>query len=104
MGVGSVSIKVYHVVDIFVPNAFTPNGDGHNDVLRAVPIGIRDFKYFVVYNRWGQQVFYTRDAAKGWDGSINGKPQDTGTYVWAAAGADFTGKGIQRRGTVVLIR
>ena len=104
VGVGSVSIKVYHVVDIFVPNAFTPNGDGHNDVLRAVPIGIRDFKYFVVYNRWGQQVFYTRDAAKGWDGSINGKPQDTGTYVWAAAGADFTGKGIQRRGTVVLIR
>jgi gliding motility-associated-like protein len=103
-GTASISIKVYEVSDIFVPSGFTPNGDGHNDLLRAIPIGIRDFKYFVVYNRWGQRVFQTADPAIGWDGTLNGQMQGTGTFVWMAAGVDYKGTLIQRKGTTILIR
>ncbi|HEV3324446.1 MAG TPA: gliding motility-associated C-terminal domain-containing protein [Puia sp.] len=99
-----ISIKVYEVSDIFVPSGFTPNGDGHNDLLKAIPIGIRDFKYFVVYNRWGQRVFQTADPAIGWDGTLNGQSQSTGAFVWMAAGVDYKGTLIQRKGTTILIR
>jgi gliding motility-associated-like protein len=103
-GEGSISIKVYTVSDIYVPNAFTPNGDGRNDILRAIPIGIKEFRLFVVYNRWGQLVFTTKNQSMGWDGTINGRLQDTGTYVWMTEGIDYKGNVIQRKGTVILIR
>jgi gliding motility-associated-like protein len=102
---GTRSIKVYSgVADIFVPNAFTPNGDGHNDVLHALPVGIRDFKYFAVFSRWGQRVFYTTDPAKGWDGSTAGHYVPATTYVWIAAGVDYRGVLVEHKGTVILVR
>jgi gliding motility-associated-like protein len=101
---GTRSIKVYSVADIFVPNAFTPNGDGHNDVLHARPVGIRDFKFFAIYNRWGQRIFYTTDPAVGWDGTIGGQYVNTSTYVWFAAGIDYRGVLLERTGTVILVR
>ncbi len=104
VGIDTISIKVFAVSDIFVPSGFTPNGDGHNDILRAIPIGIKDFKYFAVLNRWGQRIFYTSNPERGWDGTISGTPQGTGTYVWMAEGVDFHGKVIAKKGTVVLIR
>ncbi|KIC89517.1 PKD domain-containing protein [Flavihumibacter sp. ZG627] len=89
--------------DIFVPNAFTPGGSS-NTVFRPRPVGIARFDYFRVYNRWGQLVFSTREANRGWDGNINGNAQGTGTYVWMVQGTDFTGKTIFKKGTMVLIR
>lgn len=103
-GTDSVSIHVFKASDLLVPNAFTPNGDGHNDVLRITPIGVREFKYFAVYDRWGRRVFYTMSPGAGWDGTINGNRQDTGTYVWIAAGTDYKGNRIERKGTVIVIR
>jgi gliding motility-associated-like protein len=102
--IASIAIKVYNATDIFVPNAFTPNGDGHNDVLRAIPIGIRLFSSFAVFDHWGQKVFYTRNFTEGWDGTYKGKQQNTGTYVWMAAGIDYNGHNLIRTGTVILIR
>jgi len=102
---GTRSIKVYSVADIFVPNAFTPNGDGHNDVLHARPVGIRKFEYFAVFNRWGQRIFYTADPSVGWDGSTGGHyVNGTTTYVWMAAGIDYRGVLVERKGTVILVR
>jgi gliding motility-associated-like protein len=101
------TLKVYSVAeaDIFVPNAFTPNGDGHNDVLHAKPVGIRDFKYFAIFNRWGQRIFYTADPLVGWDGSTGGHYVNaTTTYVWMAAGIDYRGVLVERKGTVILVR
>jgi len=103
-GADEIILKVYAYADIFVPNAFTPNGDGHNDLLRVVPAGIREFRSFAVYSRWGQQVFQTSNPDKGWDGAIGGRLQGAGTYIWTALGIDYHGNTIQRRGVVMLIR
>jgi gliding motility-associated-like protein len=102
----SASIKIVAVTvsDMVVANAFTPNGDGHNDVLRVRLIGIKDFKYFRVFNRWGQQVFSTTNEGMGWDGTVGGQVQPLGTYVWMAMGLDFSGRAVARQGTVILIR
>jgi gliding motility-associated-like protein len=101
---GQIVIKVYLAPDIFIPNAFTPNGDGHNDILRVIPAGIKVFKYMAVFNRWGQKVFYTSNPGEGWDGTFNGTPQQGGTYIWTAEAIDFEGHTIQRKGSVILIR
>ena len=100
----TINIKVFKTnPDIFVPNAFTP-GKGHNTVFRPIPVGISNFEFFRIYNRWGQLVYSTNEANKGWDGSIGGKPQDPGTFVWMVRGVDFTGKVIFKKGTMILIR
>jgi len=101
---GSRSIKVFSVAGIFVASAFTPNGDGLNDVLHVRPVGIRDFKYFAIFSRWGQRVFYTTDPASAWDGRTNGQYVNGAAYVWMAAGIDYRGVLVERKGTVVLVR
>jgi gliding motility-associated-like protein len=103
-GTDEINIKVYQGPDIYVPNAFSPNRDGRNDVLKAIPVGIKEFKYFNVYNRWGQLIFSTKDASRGWSGEISHVPQAAGTFVWMAEGLDGKGNVVRRRGTVVLIR
>jgi gliding motility-associated-like protein len=89
--------------DIFVPNAFTPGGSS-NTIFRPKPVGISFFEFFRVYNRYGQLVFSTSEAGKGWDGKIAGVDQGSNTYVWMVKGRDFTGKTIFKKGTMVLIR
>ncbi len=99
-----ITIKVFKEANLFVPNAFTPNNDGINDLLHVIPIGIKDFHYFRIYNRQGELVFNTADAGAGWDGRISGQIPSTGGYVWAAEGIGYDGRLMQRRGNVVLIR
>ena len=90
--------------NIFVPSAFTPNNDGLNDILKAIPVGIKTFDYFSIYNRWGQLLFSTSDPDIGWDGTFGGQLQSTGTFVYMAQGMDYLGNPVFRKGTVVLIR
>lgn len=100
-----VKVRVFKTgPDIFVPNAFTPNGDGKNDVSRPILVGITKLNYFSIYNRWGQLIFTTTEENKGWDGRFNGVPQPSGAYVYQALGVDFLGKTVFKKGTVVLIR
>ncbi|RYZ56370.1 MAG: PKD domain-containing protein [Sphingobacteriales bacterium] len=100
----TINVKVFKTQpDIFVPNAFNPAGT-RNPVFRPVPVGISTLSYFRVYNRWGQLVFQTSQAGKGWDGMVDGKPQGAGAFVWIVSGVDYTGKTVTRRGTAVLIR
>jgi gliding motility-associated-like protein len=65
----------------YLPNAFTPNGDGLNDVFRPIGNDIVDFQ-MMIYNRWGQLVFETKDWNKGWDGSYKGRACEPGTYAY----------------------
>ena len=99
-----VNIKVFQAPEIYVPSAFTPNGDGLNDRLYPIPVGMKEFRYFRVYNRWGQIVFQSANAAQGWDARINGVNQPTGTFVWMAEGVDYKGNVVRRNGTTTLIR
>ncbi len=90
--------------DILVPSAFTPNGDGKNDISRPVLYGISKLNYFSIYNRYGQMVFNTSEVNKGWDGKLSGIEQPAGGYVYQTEGVDFSGAVVFRKGTVVLIR
>ncbi len=66
--------------------------------------GIKTFKYFTIFDRWGRQVFTTTNAGVGWDGTLNGRTLETGVYVWMAMGVDVNGRTVQQKGTVVLVR
>lgn len=103
---GEDSIKVWVVNQsaIFVPSAFTPNGDGLNDILKPMGIGYFNINYFRVYNRWGQQVFYTTAFNEGWDGKLNGTPQDIGTYFWILSMTNRFGAEEIIKGDAVLLR
>jgi gliding motility-associated-like protein len=103
-GSDEIKIKVYQGPEIYVPSAFTPNGDGKNDWLIALPVGIKEFKFLRVYNRWGQIVFTTQNPSRGWDGTISGADQQTGVFIWTAEGIDYTGKKVTRKGMTTLIR
>jgi gliding motility-associated-like protein len=89
---------------VFVPTAFTPNGDGRNDVVRPISVGIEKLNYFSIYNRWGERVFYTTADRAGWDGKVGGTPQASGVYVWMVSAIDYLGKPVFLKGTVTLIR
>jgi gliding motility-associated-like protein len=99
-----VLIKVYKGPTYYIPNAFSPNGDGMNDVFRPIPVGIAFTDYFNVYNRLGEMVFQSNQWLKGWDGTYKGKPAETGTYVWLIKGMDKYGKVVEMKGTVILVR
>ena len=90
--------------DILVPDAFTPNKDGKNDILKPIPIGITELNYFSIFNRWGQPLFNTKEFGKGWDGTLNGLAAESGTYIFQTQGIDFRGKTVYKKGVFVLIR
>jgi gliding motility-associated-like protein len=97
-------VKIVKNVEIYVPNAFTPNGDGLNDYLRPHLRGIKELRYFRVFNRWGQLVFEKRNEGVGWDGSLGGKPQPSQTVVWVLEGVGVDNKRYTKKGTSTLIR
>ena len=88
---------------LYLPNSFTPNGDGLNDLFRIPPGSLIELKELVVFDRWGRKVFATTDAAKGWDGRQKGKDSPAGVYVYLLRGKDDKGT-VTVRGTVLLVR
>lgn len=90
--------------DVYIPTAFTPNGDGKNEIFKPVIFG-KPRKYgFAIYNRWGAIVFQTSDPQKGWDGKIAGTIQPAGVFVWTCF-YQFNGAEMKtEKGTVLLIR
>ena len=80
------SVDIMVIVDddfsVDLPMAFTPNGDGVNDLVYVRGWGIYELLEFKVYNRWGQEIFFTKDINTGWDGTYKGKKQNVDTYVY----------------------
>jgi gliding motility-associated-like protein len=104
-GSDSIMVRLYRVdEDLYVPNAFSPNGDGLNENFRPILLGMKSLSYFRVYNRFGELVFSTSQVDKGWDGTFKGKPQNIGTYVWMAAGITYKNQLRRKKGYVILIR
>ncbi len=108
---GCFRIQNTHTVEILpkssvdVPTAFTPNGDGTNDVIYVDGWGIRKLNYFRVFNRWGQLLFESTDIKVGWDGMFNGIPQNMETYVYQVSAETYIDKeALLTTGTFKLIR
>jgi gliding motility-associated-like protein len=89
---------------VFVPNTFTPNGDGTNDKLYVRSKTLAQLEYFRLFNRWGAIVYESKSMSDGWDGSINGKLAEQGVYVYQVSGKCESGYDIATSGTVTLIR
>jgi gliding motility-associated-like protein len=107
---GIADIKTFSGGKVNIPNGFTPNNDGRDDVFYI--LGSEDVKLikdFSIFNRWGQKVFQVTNAEAndpkfGWSGFLNGKPADTGTYVYIVSIAFTDGTSQLFKGTVTLIR
>ena len=89
--------------EVLFPNAFTPNGDTHNDVFRPIFKGYHNFHVFRIVNRWGQTVFETSNSNGAWDGNYNGVPQDMGVYYYYLK-YDCGGGTQEAKGDVTLVR
>lgn len=101
----TLNVKVYKTPpEIFVPTAFTPNGDGLNDNLIPIPVGIVSIEYFRVYNRFGELVFSTSSIGKGWNGVYKGRDQGNESFVWQVLGKDYLGRPLYKKGESTLIR
>jgi gliding motility-associated-like protein len=101
----SVKVTVFKTAPtVFVPTAFTPNGDGLNDEVYPVAAGIQRINYFRIFNRWGQLVFATTRDRHGWDGRIRGAVQGSNVFVWMVNAIDYNGKSLFLKGTLTLIR
>jgi len=99
-----VHVNVIHSVSTTIPSAFTPNGDGKNDVFRVAGRRFEKLVDFSVFNRWGEKVYQSADFNTGWDGTFNGVPQSIGVYFYHIIVATSEGANKTYTGTVTLIR
>ena len=89
--------------DIFVPNAFTPNGDGKNDIFAVIGPSIKTME-LRLFNQWGQQIFATNDKTRGWSGLFDGQQQPAGIYIYVVKAVLYNGTIVNKKGTFLLIR
>lgn len=99
----TMTICILEPTEIFVPDIFSPNGDGQNDVLFVRGMGIKELK-FILYDRWGEKLFETSDINTGWDGTFRGKPVDPAVYVYYMDALLNTEKRVIQKGDITLIR
>ena len=99
----SVLLSVRSNNDIYVPNAFTPDKNGINDILYVYGHSIAKLS-MKIFNQWGEMVFETNDQSKGWDGSYKGRPQSTTVFAYALKATFINGEEAVRKGTILLIR
>ena len=101
----SNSVELTKSPQSFIPNAFTPNGDGLNDIFKPVLTYVDDEEYvFSIFDRWGNLIFYTEEITVGWDGNINGKPAAAGIYAYSLTYRQSETKMYKTQGHVTLIR
>jgi gliding motility-associated-like protein len=101
--VDSVKVMVDYNDVVIVPSAFSPNGDGKNDIFRIGSISFQKLLEFRVFNRWGQEIFSTTDPKQGWDGTFRGVMQDLGVYNYIIRVAYPDGKVDSYKGDITLI-
>jgi len=88
--------------EIFVPTGFSPNGDGHNDVFKVYGI-INDY-HLIIYNRWGEKVYESKDINETWDGKYLGELVPSGVYAFILTGKDVKGELIKKAGNISIVR
>ncbi len=99
----SLELCIYDPADLFVADAFSPNGDGINDVLYVRANGISTLDFFI-FNRWGKKVFESHSIHHGWDGSFEGKDLNTEVFIYHVSAVTNQGEIIRKKGNVTLIK
>ena len=100
-----VTVRINPVPLIFAPNAFSPNGDGDNDIYLPSIVGSREYEIYI-YSRWGEVVFHTEDPREGWNGQLNnnGEAMPVGVYTFAIYVRDLNDQFAEEKGYITLIR
>ena len=102
----TASIKINidpNLKDFFIPNAFSPNGDGQNDLFKVYGSSIQSLEMHV-FNQWGELLYVNKDLNSGWDGTWKGRPQPVGPYFYEVKVFFYNNVTITRRGNISLIR
>jgi gliding motility-associated-like protein len=99
----ATGLTLYPDVGIFIPNTFTPNGDGKNDVLKVYGNYLQKLN-MRIFNQWGEKVFETNEVTGGWDGTYKGQQAAVGVYVYTVTATMPDGRVISKKGTINLIR
>jgi gliding motility-associated-like protein len=99
----SITVYIYPEFRLFIPDAFTPNGDGLNDIFKPSTIGLKEYE-FQIFNRWGESIFETSGPNEGWNGTFKGSYSPQGVYVYLLKVVDIKGNSRTYNGKVVLIR
>ena len=98
----TVCVYVTKDFNVYIPNAFTPNEDGYNDVFIPVGYGINEIR-LTIFDRWGEQIFTSNETSIGWDGSRKGRQCEQGVYVYKAEVKTMAGHTVQYVGHVTLL-
>jgi gliding motility-associated-like protein len=101
-GIGTIATEISEG-SIYIPEAFSPNGDGQNDVFYVRCDCIKTMN-FIIFDRWGNKVFETNNNSIGWDGRYKGQPMNTGTYVYYITALLNDGTKFMKKGNVELVR
>lgn len=101
--IDNITIYVEFQNVIFVPNIFSPNGDGVNDILYVRGMGVSNLKFFL-YDRWGEKVFETTSLDKGWDGTFRGKEMNKAVFVYYLEATFLDGKQVTQKGDITLVK
>ncbi len=99
----TILVKACQPCDVFLPNAFSPNSDGHNDFLTILGGNYSNFE-MIIYNNSGQEVFRSSDVSRTWDGISNGQKLEIGVYVYTLFAKCIEGTVIQKTGNITLLR
>ena len=91
-------------VNVFVPSAFSPNGDNHNDLFNVIDKYVDQLIFIRVYNRWGELLFETDDINGGWDGTFKNVDQEMDSYIYHIKVVLTTGPEVELSGNVLLLR
>jgi gliding motility-associated-like protein len=103
-GADTLTLTAKYCINYAVPNSFTPNGDGRNEIFKPSIFETSSKYKLAVFDRWGKKIFETTQLSSGWDGTINGTRQPIGTYVYTMQYTDFDGKLVKDAGTITLLR
>lgn len=98
-----VDLCILPPTELFVPDAFSPNGDLMNDVLYVRGKGITELE-LVIYNHWGEAVYESRDPEQGWDGTHRGEPAASGNYAYRLVALVNDWKRVEQTGNILLVR
>ena len=100
----SLTVYVNPAKDLYIPNAFTPNGDGVNDLYQVYARGVVKFFEIMIFDRWGEMIYRTNDMGTGWDGTYKGTKVEGGEYVYHVTITFLDGQTINNKGALTVIR